>query len=304
MDKLHAIRAFIEVASTGGFSKAARNMGLATSSLTRLLDALEESLGTALLTRTTRHVTLTDAGATYLEQVSRILGDLTQADDSVADNQSEPIGNLRVSVPVTFGRLCLSPFFANFLQTYPRVSLDIVVSDTYCDLAKDHIDVAIRIGAPEIDPNLIVRRLAINQRFIVTSKVYADRNGIPHHPNELESHECVRFSYGNGRQYWNFQKKTRKIQVEIKGRLLANSLDTLHEAVRKGVGIALLPEWLISDEISAGTMIRLFDDWKISPQAEEAYVYAAYLQNRRFSRKTSVFIEQIERYLKSHVLNG
>ncbi|MCU6432761.1 LysR family transcriptional regulator [Undibacterium sp. Jales W-56] len=304
MDKLHAIRAFIEVASAGGFSKAARNMGLATSSLTRLLDALEESLCTALLTRTTRQVTLTDAGTTYLEQVSKILADLTQADESVADNRSEPIGNLRVSVPVTFGRLRLSPFFANFLQAYPRITLDIVVSDAYCDLAKDHIDVAIRIGAPENDPNLIVRRFAINQRFVVASKDYLNHIGTPTHPHDLTSHECVRFNYGSGRQYWNFQKKTRKVQVEIKGRLLANSLDTLHEATRKGAGVALLPEWLVSDEISAGTIIRLFEDWKISPQAEEAYVYAAYLQNRRFSRKTSVFIEQIEHYLKENVRNA
>src|ERR1700758_1515438 len=109
VDKFLALRAFIDVAETGGFSKAARRMGVATSSVTRLMDALEESLGSALLTRTTRQVTLTDAGAAYLEQVARVLSDLDEADESIADTGAEAVGPLRVSMPVTFGRLCLGP---------------------------------------------------------------------------------------------------------------------------------------------------------------------------------------------------
>lgn len=271
-------------------------MGVATSSVTRLVDALEASLGTALLTRTTRHVKLTDAGMTYLEQVSKVLADLEQADDSVAEDRGEPAGSLRVSVPVTFGRLCLSPCFANYLHRYPRMALDVVAADAYSDLAGEHIDVAIRIGQPSADPNLIVKRLAVNERYLVASPAYVQGRELPRRPQEISSHECVRFSYGP-RQKWTFKRAGQAVTVDPAGRLTANSLDILYDAVRDGMGMALLPKWQVSDDIASGRMLRLFEDWTISPSAEEAYIYAAYLSNRRFSTKIGSFIDFVEAHL-------
>ncbi|MEI5998383.1 LysR family transcriptional regulator [Paraburkholderia bengalensis] len=290
MDKLLALQTFSVVADTGGFSKAARQLGTATSSVTRLMDALEASLGVTLLTRTTRHVTLTDAGLTYLEQVSRLLSELVEADESVADAGGEPVGALRVSVPVTYARMVLAPHICAFLDAYPRVSLDLVVSDAYLDLASDRLDVAVRIGEPAQDPGLIVRKLAENRRIVVASHAYLERMGTPTAPVDLAAHHCLRFPYRQGRQSWVFSRDGHTEKVEVNGRLTANSLDILREGVLNGQGIALVPAWLVQHDIVAGEMLSLFDAWSVQPLTGDAQVYAAYLPNRRHSRKVQTFI--------------
>ena len=197
--------------------------GVATSSVTRLMDALEKSLGSALLTRTTRHVTLTDAGSAYLEQITRVLSDLDEADGSVSDTGADAVGPLRVSMPVTFGRLCLGPHIAGFLQQHPRVSLDLVLSDAYLDLATERIDVAVRIGTPANQPNLIVNRLAEHHRYVVASRDYLESNGMPASPDDLRNHQCLRFAYQAAVQRWSFTRAGSTEHVEINGRLSVNN---------------------------------------------------------------------------------
>lgn len=290
MDKLSALRAFAEVAETGGFSKAAKRLQVATSSVTRLVDALELSLGATLLTRSTRQVTLTDAGRVYLEQVSRVLAELVAADDSVADTGGEVVGPLRISMPVTYGRLCLGPHIATFLATYPRITLDLVLSDAYLDLATERIDVAVRIGAPIDQPNQVVRKLGEHHRFVVASHDYVQRMGAPLTPQDLLAHECLLFAYQPGRQRWTFLRNAESERVDIGGRLVVNSSDVLREAVLGGAGIALLPEWLVRDDVSSGQLQRFFEDWKVNPQEETVCVYATYLPNRRHSRKVQALL--------------
>lgn len=297
MDKLLALRTFVEVAETGGFSKAARRLGVATSSVTRLMDALEDSLGAVLLTRTTRQVLLTDAGTRYLEQVARLLSELEEADGSVADSKEEPLGNLRVSVPVTYSRRCLGRHLSGFLHAYPRVTLDLVVTDAYLDLAAERLDLAVRIGIPDRDEQLVVRKLAENQRFLVAADSYLEQAGLPRTPPELATHPCLRFAYRPGRQRWSFVSSGQAVTVEVGGPFLTNSLDMLHTAALDGHGIALLPEWLVRDDLQAGRLTRLFEQWGITPQSGEAYVYAAYLPNRRHSRKVHAFLEYLDRHL-------
>ncbi|AZY48946.1 LysR family transcriptional regulator [Bordetella avium] len=298
MDKLHALRAFLDVAESGGFSKTARQLGVATSSVTRLIDGLEESLGTALLTRTTRRVTLTDAGVAYLEQVSRVLSDLEEADGSVSDKGTEAVGPLRVSLPATFARLCLGPHIARFLRENPRVSLDLVLSEGYVDLASERIDVAVRIGMPASQPQLIVRELAEHRRYVVASHEYLERHGTPLKPEELLKHECLRFSYGPGPQRWSFLNSDGQVQhVEVQGRLVANNSDILREAVLDGLGVSLLAEWLIREDVRAGRLRRLFEDYEINPQKQHVCVYAAYLPNRRYSKKLQVFLDFLQMHL-------
>lgn len=293
MDKLLALRTLVAVAETGGFSKAARRLGVATSSVTRLMDALESSLGAVLLTRTTRQVLLTDAGASYLEQVSRLLADLDEADSSIADSKAEPVGTLRISVPVTYSRICLGTHLSGFMKAYPRVKLDVVASDSYLDLAVERLDLAVRIGVPSRDEQLIVKKLAENRRFLVASRDYLQRRGPPATPKELATHDCLRFAYRPGRQRWTFRTDKNTEQVDVDGHFIANSLDILHEAVLGGHGLALLPEWLVQDDIRAGLLMRLFEDWNVTPQAGEVYVYAAYLPNRRHSRKVHAVLQYL-----------
>lgn len=298
MDKLLALRMLLEVAETGGFSKAADRLGIATSSVTRTMDALESSLGAALLTRTTRRVTLTDAGTTYVEQVYKILDDLSEADDSVFDIGGEPVGALRISVPSTYSRLKLAPHLASFLRDYPRVVLDIVVADHYSDLAADRIDVAVRIGVPERDESLITRKLADNTRYVVASPAYLERKGVPGEPSALLEHECVRVPYGSGsrpaRQRWIFGRDGHEEHVDIRGRLIANSLEILFEAVLAHRGIALLPAWLVEPAVNEGRLQRLFMDWEVNPHSGASVIYVAYLPNRRHSSKVRTFITYIE----------
>ena len=297
MDKLQALRAFMDVAQTGGFSKAARRHGVATSSVTRLVDGLEASLGVALLTRSTRKVALTDAGAAYLEQVARLLSDLAEADASVADGGSEAVGPLRVSVPVSFGRLCLGPHIADFMRTHPRLTLDLMLSDVQLDLAAERIDVAVRIGTPEHQPQLIVRALADHCRYVVASPAYLVSHGTPARPEDLGLHQCVRFAYQGGPQRWSFLRAGQSLSVEVNGRLAANNADILREALLGGCGIALLAQWLVEDDVRAGRLQRLFADYMINPQDQRVSVYAAYLPNRRHSRKVHAFLEFVQRHL-------
>jgi DNA-binding transcriptional LysR family regulator len=300
MDKLLALKAFVAVAESGGFSRAARRLGLATSSVTRMTDALEASLGTALLTRSTRQVTLTDTGQAYLEQVLRVLADLHEADDSVTDTGGVPVGPLRVSMPVTFARLCLGPHIAHFLKAHPRVSLDLVLTDAMLDLASERIDVAVRIGVPVAEPKLVVRRLGDHHRFVVASPDYLASAGTPLDPRDLGAHQCLRFSYQSGVQRWTFVQPGRADEhVEVSGRLRVNNADLLREAVLGGVGIALLPQWLIGTDLRAGRLQRLFEHWEVNPQQASVCVHAAYLPNRRHSRKVQALLAFLQLHVAS-----
>jgi len=297
MDKLLALNTLLEVADAGGFSKAAQRLGVATSSVTRLMDSLEASLGTALLTRTPRKVSLTDAGIAYVEQVGKVLDDLAEADESVFDSGASPVGSLRISVPSTYSRLRLAPHLAAFLAANPRLFLDVVVADHFADLALDRIDIAIRIGRPDRDANLIVRKLADNPRYVVASHAYLERCGTPQNPQALDSHECLRVAYGGGyrsRQVWTFRRDGAEERVEVRGHLLSNSLDMLYEAVLAGRGVALLPEWLVSAEIRSGRLMHLFENFVASPHLGDAIVYAAYLPNRRHSSKVRALVQFLE----------
>ena len=298
MDKLQALKTLLEVADAGGFAKAAQRMGVATSSVTRLMDALEASLGAALLTRTPRRVSLTDAGIAYVAQIGKVLDDLADADESVFDSGASPVGVLRVAVPSTFGRLRLAPHFAAFLAEYPRVVLDIVVADHYADLATERIDVAVRIGLPDRDADLVVRKLADNPRFVVASRDYLARCVVPQQPQDLALHECLRFAYGGShraRQTWTFREKDgAETRVEVHGRLLSNNVDMLLEAALAGRGIALLPGWLVEADVRAGRLLRLLERHEASPQDAHAIVYAAYLPNRRRSSKVRALVRFLE----------
>jgi DNA-binding transcriptional LysR family regulator len=301
MDKFLAVKTLLEVADAGGFSKAAQRLGVAPSSVTRLMDSLEAALGTALLTRTPRKVSLTDAGIAYVEQVSKVLEDLAEADESVFDSGASPVGALRISVPSTYS-LRLAPHLAAFLSDHPRVYLDVVVADHFVDLALDRIDVAIRIGLADRDANLIVRKLADNPRYAVASHDYLERNGTPRMPAELADHECLRFAYGGGyrmRQVWTFQREGGEQRVDVRGHLLSNNLDILLEAVMAGRGIALLPEWHVAADIRAGRLMRLFEQFDASPHAGDAVVYAAYLPNRRQSSKVRALVQFLETRLRA-----
>lgn len=295
MNKLQALHALLEVADAGGFAKAAQRMGVATSSVTRLIDALEDELGTALLTRTPRKVSLTDTGEAYAEQVAKVLDDLAEADDSIADHGSMLTGSMRVSVPGVYNRLCLAAHLTDFLKEHPRLTLHVVAEDHYVDLAQARIDVVVRIGQMTQDPQLIARRLAGNPRYVVASPAYLAAAGVPQAPSDLAEHACLRFAYGGSyraRQVWTFQRSSERHRIDVRGRMTSNNADMLLAAVLGGQGMALLPAWLTREDMAAGRLVRLFADYAVTlHDDQEASVYAAYLPNRRHSSKVHALVQ-------------
>lgn len=297
MDKLLALNTLLEVADAGGFAKAAQRLGVATSSVTRLMDALERAVGTALLTRTPRRVSLTDAGAAYVERISKVLDELADADESILDSGATAAGSLRVTVPSSYNRMVLAPHLVAFLEAYPRVALDVLVADHFVDLALERIDVAVRIGLPSEHPNLVVKQLTENPRFVVAGLAYLERAGMPLTPADLDRHECLRISYGGSyraRQMWTFARDDEVEKVNVRGRLISNSLDMLLEAVLAGHGIALLPDWLVGEHLDTGRLTRCFANYCVTPLSGDAVVYAAYLPNRRQSTKVRALLQFLE----------
>lgn len=297
MDKLLALKTLLEVADAAGFAKAAQRLGVATSSVTRLMDALEQDVGAVLLTRTPRRVSLTDAGATYVEQIAKVLDDLAEADESVLDSGAEPAGMLRIAVPSTYNRVVLAPHLAAFLSEHPRMALDVVAADRYLDLALERIDLAVRIGVPESNPQLVVKTLADNARIVVASAAYIEREGMPDAPADLAERNCLRVSYGGSyraRQVWTFTQGETQEAVNVRGRLVSDSIDMLLAAVLAAQGFALLPAWLVHDALASGQLVRAFDGWHVSPQGGDVVVHAAYLPNRRHSTKVRALLRFLE----------
>ncbi|WP_168790991.1 LysR family transcriptional regulator [Paraburkholderia aromaticivorans] len=299
MDKLLALRAFVEVAEAGGFSSAARRLDLATSSVMRSVDSLEKQLGAALFNRSTRQVTLSDAGTSYYAKVKKLFEDMADADASVSDRSGEPSGPLRVSVPVAFGSRRIAPALAAFLRKYPKLELDVKLSDAFVDLVSERIDVAIRLGEVAPMADVVSKRIGIFARYLVASSEYLDRAGYPVSPDELADHECLRFTYTTEPQVWTFSRENEEKRVPVSGRLKANSSEVLREAALDGMGIALLPDWLVESDVQSGTLTRLFAELEAGPNDARAVVSALYLPNQRGSRRVKAFIDFV-----SELANG
>lgn len=292
MDFFAALRAFVAVVDDGGFAKAARKMGMATSSVTRQVNALEGHLSTQLLNRSTRSVTLTHAGETYYEQASRILGDLEEANRSVSEADGMPYGLLRVSLPVAFTRLHLAPAIPEFLRACPDIELDVMMTDSVVNLVEERVDLAIRIGSLE-SSSLIARKIAPHRRVVCASPDYLGEHGEPRTPLDLAEHVCLAFSYSTGHQIWRFAGPAGEEEVQVKGNLRANNSEVLREAAIGGSGVVLAPTWLVGGDLGAGRLRAVLTDWDANPGGTDTAIYAVYLPNRRGSKKVLAFIDFI-----------
>ncbi|NIA71923.1 LysR family transcriptional regulator [Pelagibius litoralis] len=294
MDRFAALKAFVTMVDAGGFAPAARRMGLATSSVTRQVDALEAKLAVKLVNRSTRSVTLTDAGQGYYEKARRLLGDLEEADLSVA-GAGDPRGLLRVSAPPAFGRLHLAPMLADYLRLFPEVTLDLLFTDAIINLVEENVDVAIRLGALE-SSSLVARKLAEHSRVICASPAYLERAGIPQSPQDLAGHDCLTFAYRPGADHsrlsrWHLEGVKGTAAVEVTGPVRANSSETLVRMALCGLGLIMMPTWLVGSDLHGGRLRRVLADWQVNPQAEDTGIYAVYLDNRRGVPKLRSFLD-------------
>lgn len=292
MDHFSSINAFVLVVETNSFAGAARRLHRATSSVTRQVSALEEYLGTQLLNRSTRKVTLTAAGEQYYQNVVNILEDLGEANRNISESGGPPRGLLRITVPVSFGRLHIAPLLSDFSKAYPLIELDVLLSDSYINLIEERIDVAIRLGSLE-SSNLIARKIAPLKRLVCASPQYFKENGKPSAPHDLSNHNCLAFNYASGEQTWKFSNSTDMQEVKIHGSFRANNSEMLLEAAVNSIGIILMPSWLVSNDVKSGNLETVLNDWNSSIGGENEMISMVYLPNRRGSKKVRAFISYL-----------
>ncbi|AZF05361.1 LysR family transcriptional regulator [Pseudomonas sp. R5-89-07] len=299
MDKLLALKMFVETVRCGGYSSAARKLGISTSSVTRQVAGLESELGASLLNRTTRHTSVTVAGQHYFDKAVTILEAIDEADAVVADRGSEAQGRLRVSVPVEFGRRIIAPHLGRLLERHPGLEISLALSDEVCDLLSEQIDVSVRLGSSVVNDDIVSKRLGDFQRWVVASPDYLARAGLPRHPRELLEHQCLRFDYRTGHQNWTFQGDEEVIRLNVQGRLQSNNADILREAALAGGGVTLLADWLVREDVSAGRLTRMLEHYEVNPGSASTCINALYLPNHRGSSRINVFIAFLQEILAS-----
>jgi DNA-binding transcriptional LysR family regulator len=266
MDKLAAMRAFIETARAGGFAPAARRLGLSRSQVAKSVGGLEVALGAQLLHRTTRRIGLTEAGAAYLERAQDILAALDEAEADAAERQTALKGLLRVNAPMSFGILVLGRHLPDFLRTHPGIDVRLDLDDRFVDPVAGGWDVTIRI-ADLADSSLTGRRIGAMASVICASPGYVARHGAPAHPRDLKHHACLHYGQLATGNRWVLRGPDGTVEVEARGPLCSNNGDILCEAACAGLGIAMLPEFLAAGPLRAGRLTPLLPGWS---QAEAA----------------------------------
>jgi DNA-binding transcriptional LysR family regulator len=285
--KIDGIRAFVATAEAGSISEAARKMRLSKSVLSERLAELERRLGTKLLQRTTRKLTLTEDGSAFHERAARILREIDDAAADLAERRGTLAGPLRMSAPVTFGRMHLGPALFPFLAKHPEISLTLDLDDRRVDAAADGYDAVLRHGAVE-DSRLVVWRLASSRRLLVASPGYLSRHRQPRTIADLEQHDGL-FYTNRGIADWRFKTGGKAVIARAKARLCINNGDLLRDAAIAGLGIALLPMFLAGDAIRS-KKLRVID---IDVQAEPEFVYIAHPEGRRPSAKLRALADHL-----------
>ena len=287
MDIFAAMTAFARVAETRSFSEAARRLGTSKSVVSRQIMALEADLGARLFHRTTRSMTMTEAGEGYYERVSRILTEVDEANLSVTRLQAAPRGRLRVNAPMTFGIRHLAPAIPDFLALHPEVEIDMTMNDRFVDLIDEGYDVAVRIGRLT-DSALVARKLAPLRRVVCASPAYLAARGVPLTPADLGTHDCLSYSNMTVADEWSFVGPDGKpMSVEVKGRLRVNNGDALRIAALRGLGLANQPSFIIGADLQAGTLVGVLTDYVI----QDGGIYAVYPHSRHLSPKVRAFVD-------------
>ncbi|MEQ8231663.1 MAG: LysR family transcriptional regulator, partial [Gammaproteobacteria bacterium] len=286
MDKLHALRCFAGVAELGSFSAAARRLGCSKASVSRQVAELEADLDAQLLLRTTRRVSLTDAGHACLARTRELLGALDELENSVRGRESALGGVLRVAGPQTFAELHLSAALDAFMRAHPSLAVELSLTDGYVDLVQDACDVAIRIGTLA-DSTLVARRLATSRILCCAAPDYLAQNGTPVTPGELGSHALIVDSNFRNVASWRFRVGDHSELVRVRGRLQVNSAMFVRAQLVAGAGIGLVPEFVVADALAGGALAVL----PLTPEPPTIGVHAVYPRRRHLARRVRVFVD-------------
>ena len=287
MDSAGEMASFVRAVELGGFSAAARSLGVTPSALSKLVTRLEARLGVRLLNRTTRQLALTPEGEAFFERSKHILEEIGAAEAEVARFRERPSGLLRVNVGTAFGLHQLAPAVPEFLARYPEMKLDITVTDRLVDLIEEGADVAIRTGNLA-DSTLIARKICDWERLICASPAYLKKHGVPRKPDDLLKHNCIGVGGSPRLSRWPFETKQGTHIVEVSGNVSANNAETLLQLAEAGLGIIRLGEVIVAESLREGRLVRLLADVH---QPEPLSLQAVYPQGRHRSPKVAVFVE-------------
>jgi DNA-binding transcriptional LysR family regulator len=288
MDRIDAMQAFVAVADLHGFAPAARKLRLSPSAITRLIAALEDRLGARLLQRTTRSVTLTDAGARYLERARRILADVEEAELAAEGERTRPSGRLVVTAPVGFGRLHVSPVMSAYLKRYPDVSAELRLEDRVVGLVEDGIDLAVRIGHLA-DSSLVARHVGEMRRIVVASPAYLKRHGEPKTPEAIASHQTIQFGATAITAEWRFAADGREFRLNIAPRFSTNSADAAIRHAEEGGGLTRVLAYQAADAVKRGRLKIVLQKF----EQPALPIHIVYPTSRLLSAKVRSFIDLV-----------
>ncbi|MBI4923205.1 MAG: LysR family transcriptional regulator [Devosia nanyangense] len=292
---LSRIRAFVQVFDAGGFSAAARQHGRSKALLSKYVTDLEDYLGVRLMNRTTRKLSLTEAGEAYYREASQLLQQLDDLDASILDQTAAPRGLLRVSAARNFGEMILAPAIFVFLAEHPDVTLDLRLEDRFVDLVDEGIDVALRIGAAQ-DSSLIARKIADMQHSVVGSPAYLKARGTPRAPEDLRGHFCVVDTNFQGQANWRFIDKGATVSVHVSGPVRVNSPLSARDAALAGLGLALLPGYLADPMIASGKLVSVLADYVHTGSS----LQAVYPHRRHLAGKVRALIDHLVAWFEAH----
>lgn len=261
MDRFAALKAYVCVVEERGFAPAGRLQGLSRSAVSRMIIALEDSLGAQLLNRTTRQVSPTAAGAGFYQRAKIILADLDEAERHAAESRSEATGRFRINAPMSFGTLHLASAVTDFAAAHPRLRVELTLNDRFIDMIEEGFDLAIRIAEPREDSNLVDFRLCELKSVVCASPEYLRAHGRPDHPRQLATHRCLYYGGLTGNHQWRLSDGNKAVSVSVDTVLSSNNGEVLRQAAVQGLGITLLPTFIAGRELQAGRLVSILVDY-------------------------------------------
>jgi DNA-binding transcriptional LysR family regulator len=292
-DRARSLVLFEAVVDQGSFSAAGRMLDLSPSAVSRAIDRIEARLGVRLLLRSTRALSPTAEGRAYLQAARRILADLDEAEQQIAD-QGAPRGRLRISAALSHGRLCVVPLLGEFAALYPHILIDIALTDALVDVAAGDADVAVRFG-PLADSNLTIRKLGESHRVIVASPDYLDREGTPIVPEDLHGHQCLSFNFRRAEPGWPFRRDGQNFVLNVRGNIEANNGETLGQLAANGVGITRVVAFSVADEIAQRRLAPILEDYN---PGDVEQIHAIFVGGASTPARVRVFVDFLAERLR------
>lgn len=286
MDKFQEMRAFVAVVDAGSFVRAADALDLSKTAVSRLVSELEARLGTRLLQRTTRKLSLTPEGEVFHERCRQLLDGVSEAEAELSAHAGEAIGQLRLNVPVSFGLLHLAPLWPAFMALHPKVVLEVTLSDRLVDLVDEGYDLAVRISRLQAS-SLVSRQLTSTRLILCASPQYLKRHGAPQHPLDIAQHSVIAYSLLSKGDQWEFMGPEGPVGVKVRPRMYTNSGDTCCAAALHHQGIVLQPSFLVATHLASGALVELLPQYR----SMELGVYAVYPSRKHLTPKVRVLID-------------